>query len=355
MKIFNAIAVMVFIVAVGFITHSLIKDSEKKYYATTTAEMSTIEEKLYLSGFVYPSKEIEVKSQISGVVDAVYVSVGDAVKEGDPVASVSLVPNSSEVEQLKSNVNVARINLTTAKATYERQEQLLEKKAISRVEFESTQKEYLTAQENYSTAVKQLSLRQKGKDRSNNIVRSSTYGVIIDIPVKVGSSVVERSNYNSGSTVATIAGTDLYIFKTYVPEINIGSLNIGMPVKISLLAFEHFEIPAVITKISAKGEIQGGSVKFPIEAAFALNEDSMKLRSGFSATGEILLSCVSDVLTLPEKCINFKSDTTYVYVTDSLKNKVIEKNVTLGVSDGEKVQIVEGITTEDNIITNYHD
>ena len=355
MKIFNAITVMLLVGTVSFIGYSLIKDSGKKYYTITTAEESTIEEKLHLAGFVFPSKEIEVKPQISGVVDAVYVKVGDVVKKGDPVASISLVPNSSEVEQLKNNVNVARINITTAKETYERQKQLLEKKAISRIDFEAAKKEYLTMQENYSTAVKQLNFRQKGKNQSNNIVRSSTSGVIIDIPIREGSSVIERSNYNAGSTVATIAGADHYIFKTDVPEKNIGSFYIGMPVKLSLIAFKDKEITALITKISAKGEIKGGAVKFPVEAVFTLNDGSMELRSGYSATGEVVLSSISDALTLPEKCINFKGDTSFVYLTDSLKEKAVVQIVKIGLSDGEKVQVVEGITSKDLIITNYYD
>lgn len=356
MKVFNLIAVTVFIGAAGFITYSLIKDSGKKYYATTNAEYtSTIEKKLHLSGFVHPSKEIEVKPQISGVVDAIFVNVGDTVKEGDPVASVSLVPNSSEVEKLKNSVNITRITLSTARATYERQKQLLEKNAISRVDFEAAERDYLTAQENYSTALNQLDFRQKGKNQSNNIVRSSTSGVIIDVPVKVGSSVVERSNYNAGSTVATIAGADHYVFMADVPEKNVGSLSIGMPVKLSLLAFDDLETVAVITKISAKGEMKGGAVKFPVEAVFTLNDDTMGIRSGYSATGEVVLSSISNVLTLPERCINFRNDSTFVYVTDSLKNSASERNVTLGLSDGGRVQIVEGISTGDLIITNYHD
>lgn len=355
MKAFNVFAVTVFVGAVGFITYSLIKDSDRKYYATTKMEIATVVEKLHLSGFVYPSKEIEVKPQISGVVDALYVNIGDIVKEGDPIASVSLVPNSSEVEQLKNNVNVARINLSTTKTTYTRQKQLFEKKAISKVDYEAAEKDYLTACENHSTALKQLSLRQKDKNASDNVVYSSTSGIIIDIPVKVGSSVVERSNYNAGSTVAIIVGADHYIFKTDVQEKNIGRLCIGMPVKLSLLAYDGMEIEATVSKISAKGEIIGGAVKFPVEAVFALNDSTMELRSGYSATGEITISCERDVPTLPEECINFKGDTTYVYVTDSLGWTTEEKIVTLGLSDGEKVQIIDGITATDNVITNYHD
>ena len=355
MKAFNIIAVTVFVGAVGFISYSLIKDTGKKYYATVRAETATIEDALHLSGRVYPSKEIDVKPQISGVIDAIYVSVGDAVKDGDPIASVSLVPNSSEIEQLTSAVNMARINLDAAKLSYERQKMLLEKKAISQKEFEAAQKEYLSAKENLTTAVKQLNFRQKSSRNAGNIVRSSTSGVVIDIPVKVGASVVERSNFNAGSTIATIAGADHYIFKADVPEKNIAGLDVGMPVSLSLLAYEKISIDAIITKISAKGEMQGGAVKFPVEAEFSLEDSAIDLRSGYSATARILLSSAQDVLTLPEKCINFKGDTTFVYVTDSLKRFATEQPVTLGLSDGDRVQITEGITKDDLIITNYHD
>lgn len=355
MKMFKVMVVVVFVGAVGFIIWNLVRDSSKKYYSTINAKVATIEEKLYLSGLVYPEKEIDIKPQISGVVDAVFVSVGDEVKEGSPIASVSLVPNSSEVEQLKSNVNIARINLSTATVGYERQKMLYEKRAISRMDFEATEREYFTEKENYASAVRQLNLRLKRDGTSDNIVRSTTSGVVIDIPVKVGSSVIERSNFNAGSTVATIAGADHYIFKADVPEKNIGRLSVGMPVEISLLAYDDMAINAVIENISAKGEMRGGAVKFPVEAVFVLKDRTVGIRSGYSATAEILLSSVEDALTLPEKCINFKSDTTFVYVTDSLGRIVVEKEVSLGLSDGDKVQITDGIGPDDIIVTNYHD
>lgn len=355
MKAFNRVAAVVFVGVAGFITYSLIHDSNKKYYVTTKAEVGGIEEKIHLSGFVYPSKEIEIKPQISGVVETLFVEVGAQVKEGTPIASVSLVPNSSELEQLTNTVNLARINLSAAKSSYQREKRLFEQNFTTRADFEAAERDYLMAEENYATAVTQLSLRQEGKQTSNNIVRSSTSGVVIDIPVKVGSSVVERSNFNAGTTVATIAGADRYLFKANVPEKSIGSLRTGMPVKLSLLAYEGMAIDAVIVRISAKGEMVGGAVKFPVEAEFFPEDKTIDLRSGYSATAEILLSRATDILTLPEKTINFKGDTTFVYVTDSLRRTVSEKTVSLGLSDGKKVQILSGVSEEDLIITNYHD
>lgn len=355
MKAFNAIVIAVFVGVVGFITYSLLKDSGKKYYVTTHPSISSIEEKLYLSGFVYPGKEIEIKPQISGVVDVVYVSIGDKIKEGDPIASISLVPNSSEVEQLTSSVNLARINLESVRLRYERQKQLFEAKAISRADFEAVEQEYKTAQENCSTAERQLDLRKKGKKSGTNLVRASTSGVVIDIPVKVGSSVMERSGYNPGTTVAVLAGTDHYLFKANVPERHIGSLEVGMPVTLSLLALDSLQIAATIMTISSKGEMQSGAVKFPIEAMFTFEGDSRTIRSGYSATAELLLRRVESVVTLPEKSISFKGDTSFVYVTDSLKRDVREQEVRLGVSDGDKVEILSGVSPRDYVITNYHD
>lgn len=355
MKPFNVLVITVFFGVVGFIAYSLVKDSRQKYYATVRPEISSIEEKLFLSGYVYPGKEIEVKPQISGVVDAIYVSVGDRVKEGDPIASVSLVPNSAEVEQLTSSVNLARINLESIKLRYDRQQQLYEAKAVSRAEFEAVEQEYRTAQENYAAAQHQLDLRRKGRKTAANIVRSSTAGVIIDLPVKVGSSVMERSGYNPGSTVAVLAGTDHYLFKANVPERNIGALAVGMPVSLTLLALDSLRIEASILTISAKGEMQSGAVKFPIEAVFTYDGDGQALRSGYSATAELLLHRAANVITLPERSICFKGDTSYVYVTDSLKQEVWERDVRLGLSDGEKVEIRSGVSPSDYVITNYHD
>lgn len=355
MKALQIVSIGLFVSVAGFISYNLIKDAQQKYYVVTRTEPAMIEDKLHLSGFVYPRKEIEIKPQLSGVVDELFVSVGDMVAEGAPIASVSLVPNSSEVETLTSTVRVAMINLNTAKAIFERQKYLYEKKAISRSDYELAEKEYLTAKENLSSAETQLALRQKGRRTGNNIVRASTSGTIIDIPVKPGSSVVERSGYNPGTTIAIVSSSDQFIFKGNVPERSIKDIRIGNLAKLSLLAYDSVPIDAAITMISAKGEIIGGAVKFPIEAEFSLAGQDVELRSGYSATAEILLSFKDAKMTLPERCVNFKGDTTYVYVTDSLKKKVDTRSVLLGLSDGERVEIVSGLSADEYVITNYYD
>ena len=355
MKAFNTFVIILFVGVVAFIAFHLVRDSRKKYYSTTRMEITTLEEKLVFPGFVYPGKEIEIKPQISGVVDKLFISVGDYVIEGDAVASVILVPNASEVEQLQSNVNIAEINMNAAQNKYDRQKRLVEKDYISREEFEVSEREYLSAKENYDSALRQLNLRMKGNHSANNVVRATTSGVVIDIPVKVGSSVMERSLYNVGTTIVTLAGTERFVFKGNIPETDISRIRSGMPVILTIPAYGDLVIPAVIVKISAKGEMQNGAIKFPVEAEFVLDGNEFVLRSGYSAVAEILLARSENVLSLPEKCIGFKGDTSFVRVLDTLGNIVREQIVVLGLSDGERVEIRSGLSETDAVIIDYYD
>lgn len=358
MKVFNLFVGTVFAGVVGFIVYTLIKDSNEKFYVTVRPEFSTIEETLTLPGYVYPSREIEIKPQLSGVIDDIFVKIGDRVQSGAPLASVSLVPNSSEIEQLQSNVTISKINLDAITSKYEKVKQLYEKNAISRLDYESSERDYLTSQENYKTALRQLNIRKNdlsGKKNIENIVKASTSGIVIDVPVEIGSSVMERSSYNAGSTIATLAGDDFYIFKADVPEHQISSLAVGMPVSLRLLPYDTLFIEAVIVKISAKGNNVNGGVRFPIEAEFKLPSNDIEIRSGYSADARICLHKAETVLSLPEKCLKFKGDSILVYVTDSAKKVVRERLLNVGISDGDKVEIINGISESDFIITNYDD
>lgn len=357
-KPFNALVTIVFLSVVGVIAYTLIKDGRRNFYATRRVEVSTIEAVLELPGYVYPSKEVEIKPQLSGVVDEIFVQIGERVTAGTPIASVSLVPNSSEIEQLQSSVNVAKINLDAVNTSFERSRTLYEKKAIPRTEYETAEREYKTAQENYSTAVRQLEIRRNGSRKgknSANIVKASTSGIVIDIPVDVGSSVVERSSYNAGSTVAVLAGDDYYVFKAEVPEHNIRSLYVGMPVDITLAPYDSLLIHARIVKISSKGNNVNGAVKFPLEAEFTHPGADVEIRSGYSAVASVLISKAENVLSLPENCLKFKGDSILVYVTDSTHRDAEERLVKIGLSDGENVEIVEGLDLSELVVTNYDD
>lgn len=358
MKIFNTIAIVVFITVVGVIAYNVASDSRKKYYVTTNPVKKTVENKLFIPGSIYPIKEIEIKSQLSGVLDELYVKIGDEVHQGKPIATIRLVPNSSDIEQLENNLKISRIEFEAQKTDYERNKQLYAQRTIPKVEMEASEKAYNVSEEKYRSAQNQLNILRRGyassKDISNT-VKSSTDGIIIDIPVEVGSSIIERNNYNVGTTIVVLAEMNRFIFRAQIDEQYLKYISIGTEMKLAFNAYDSLTINASVTKIAAKGTETAGAVKFAVDAEFDILPNMPVIRSGYSATAEVLLQQAEDVLTLPEKCVTFRQDSTYVYILDSTTNKPVQRIIKTGISDGSEIEVVEGIMLNEKVITNYSD
>ena len=358
MKIFNTIAVTVFLVVVGVIAYNVISDSHRKYYVTTSPSKQRVENKLFIPGSVYPIKEIEIKSQLSGVIDELFVKIGDEVHQGRPIATIRLVPNSSDIEQLENNLKITRIEYEAQKIDYERNKQLYSQRTISKVDMEASEKAYFVSEEKYRSAQNQLNILRRGyassKDISNT-VKSSTDGIIIDIPVEVGSSIIERNNYNVGTTIAVLAEMNRFIFRAQIDEQYLKYISLGTKMRLTFNAYDSLTVDAAVTKIAAKGTETTGIVKFAVDAEFDITPKMPVIRSGYSATAEALLQQAENVLTLPEKCLTFRQDSICVYVLDSLTNKPVQRLVKTGISDGSLIEIVEGLTLNEKVITNYSD
>lgn len=358
MKVFNTIAVIVFLIVVGIITYNVASDSRRKYYVTTNPTRKTIENKLYIPGSVYPIKEVEIKSQLSGVLDELYVKIGDEVHQGRPIAIIRLVPNSSDIEQLENNLNITRIEYEAQKIDYERNKQLYSQRTISKVDMEASEKAYYVSEEKYHSAQNQLNILRRGYASSmdiSNTVKSSTDGIIIDIPVEVGSSIIERNNYNVGTTIAVLAEMNRFIFRAQIDEQYLKYISLGTKMRLTFNAYDSLTVDAAVTKIAAKGMETTGIVKFAVDAEFDITPKMPVIRSGYSATAEVLLQQAENVLTLPEKCLTFRQDSICVYVLDSLTNKPVQQLIKTGISDGSLIEIVEGLTLNEKVITNYSD
>ena len=354
MKTFKIIALLVFFSVIGIIVYSTAFRKNRHYYATVSPEERDIIERIYIPGNIYPIKEIEIKSQLSGILDKVLVSIGDEVNIGTPIATVSLVANSSDIESLENNVNLTRIEYEAQSRIYQRDLQLYNAKAIPKSDLENTEKAYLTSQERFISAQNQLSLLKEGIIRSkdiSNIVKSSTKGTIIDIPQEEGASIIERNNFNPGTTLAVVAEMNRFKFRAQIAEQFLKSIHIGAPIQLSFSAYEDLIVTAFISKISAKGVEENGIVKYLLDAEFDVPDSIPFLRSSYSATADIIINSKPDVLSLEEKYINFRNDSVYVNVLDTTRNLTVKQLIQIGVSDGTYTEIRSGITRSDKIIT----
>ncbi|MDR1974937.1 MAG: efflux RND transporter periplasmic adaptor subunit [Bacteroidales bacterium] len=348
--------VILVVLILGFVVYRSFKKVPRTSYITVFAERRDIAEIIYIPGNVFPVREIEIKSQLSGILEEIFVVIGDFVKEGTAIASVKLVPSTSDIERLESAVSQTRIEFNARNAEYLRNKQLFNSRTIAQTEMDESTRLYLMAKENFISAQNQLDILKKGRVLSkniSNIVKTSTSGTVIDIPLEAGASVIERNNYNPGTTVAVVAETRRFKFKTLIAEQYLRHVCLNDSVTLTFNAYPNLKTQAVVTKISSKGEAENGIMKYILDAEFEITDTMPVLRSGYSATASIILNSSAKTLSIEEKHINYHNDSTFVRVLDTIRKTAICKKVDLGVSDGIYTEIKNGVTEAERIITNY--
>lgn len=335
-----------------FVSYKFSQGKPNEEEKTVSLEKRDIREEIYIPGNVYPVKEIEIKPQLSGVLNEIFVKIGDEIKQGMPIASVGLVPSAIELERLENNVRLAKISYDAVKLNYERAEKLFATQTISKAEMEEAQKNFDTAKEQLISVQNQLDIQKKGKVSSgsqiSNIVKSSITGTVIDLPLEEGASVVERNSLNPGTTVAVLAQMGKFVFRTQVAEQYLENIRLGDTISLSFNAYKNLKTKAVINKISAKGVVENGIMKYTLDAEFPVNSQMPTIRSGYSATAEIVLKSKKEVLSLPEKYLVYQNDSTFVFIKNN-KEKT-KKLVTLGISNGQFTEISDGISPKDKIV-----
>lgn len=310
-------------------------------YPTT----ETIERTSVLTGKIEPRDEIDIKPQISGIISEILVEAGDHVNNGDIIAKIKVIPEETQLSSAENRVAVAEISLKEAERTFNRTKQLYEKKFESREKYETDEAALERAHRELEQAKDQLNIVREGVSAlnaqgSNTLVRSTVTGVVLEVPVKVGSSVIQSNTFNDGTTIAKVADMTDLIFKGKVDETEVDLLREGMAVRISVGAIADSDYPAVIEKIAPMASDENGSNTFEIKAALTA-EESAHLRAGYSANASVILESVENVLSVPESVVEYEGDKSYVYVlTDSVPRQTFDKReIELGISDGLKVQV----------------
>ncbi|MBI3142688.1 MAG: efflux RND transporter periplasmic adaptor subunit [Bacteroidetes bacterium] len=320
-------------------------------FETKTGQMSDIVKKTVATGSIVPRQEVDLKPRVSGIVSKLYVAAGQMVRKGDKIALIKIIPNVVQLNQAENRVKTARLNLDNARMTLERNQLLLEKKALSPADFERIELTYKLAQEELQAAAANLELIQegslKGGSTGNNTVVSTVEGMVLDVPVKEGASVIESNNFNDGTTIVTVANMDDMIFEGTVDESEVGKLREGMVINLIVGAIDGESFTGTLEYISPKGQDENGTIQFEIRASVAVGQGSF-LRAGYSANAEIVLEQRSNVLAIEESLLLFEMDKRYVEV-EVAPQQFEKREVVLGLSDGLLVEVLEGITLTDRI------
>ncbi|MBQ4162905.1 MAG: efflux RND transporter periplasmic adaptor subunit [Parabacteroides sp.] len=324
-------------------------------YELVTPSRDTIETKTVATGKVEPRDEVLIKPQMSGIISEVVKEAGQMVKEGEIIARIKVIPEMVQLNSAESRVRVAQISLEQVSASYKRDKDLYQKGVISKEEYETSLANYKKAEEEAENAQDALEIIREGISKrstatSTTQVRSTITGMILDVPVKVGNSVIQSNTFNDGTTIATVADMNNMIFKGKVDETEVGRIHEGMPIKLIVGAMEGRSFDAVLEYVAPKGVEENGAVLFEIKAAVHMPEDAF-IRAGYSANAEIVLKRAEDVLSVPESCVEFSGDSSFVQVIKQEQpEQVFERRVVqVGLSDGIKIEIKEGLTMDEKI------
>ncbi len=362
--------VTIVIASVLGIYYLYVKDQEDPVtYETELASEQTIIKETVATGSIVPKEEISIKPNISGVIEKIYVEAGDYVKAGDLIADIKVVPNVSSLTSAKNNIASQRTAVETAKLAYEnqtaiynRQKELFDKGVIAANEFDLAQNAYNNALQNY----RQQQVALQGATQNYDIIRTGTTaglgqyantnvratvsGMVLDVPVKEGNQVIEANNFNEGTPIALLADVDKMIFEGKVDESEVGKIKEGLPLEITVGAYDNKRFDAVLDYIAPKGVAENGAIQFAIKGTLKQNDDNSFVRAGLSANASIILDKATQVLAIKEALVQYDQDTQKPYVEVETGDQQFEKReVELGLSNGIYVEVKSGVSKTDKI------
>ena len=355
MKILKYIGIAAVILGALFATAYFIKTNNKSVieYDTESTTITNIEKKTVVTGKVIPEDEVEIKPQIQGIIEGLFVEEGDLVQTGDLLAKIKVVPNEQNLNSARGRLQNSKIVLNNAKIEFDRNRDLFEKGIISRQQFQNVELQYNQALQSVSNAESDLEIIRSGSAggaaSANTNIRATVPGTILEIPVEEGFQVIASNSFNAGTTIATIADMKKMIFEGKVDEAEVGKLRVGMPLEVNLGAIEDQSLDAELKFIAPKGNEEQGAVQFIIEADLFLN-DSIFIRAGYSANASLVLERKDSIMAISEALLQFDRETEKPYVQVLIGEQEFERrDVEIGISDGVNVEVLSGITMEDKI------
>ncbi|NAX22756.1 efflux RND transporter periplasmic adaptor subunit [Vibrio sp. V39_P1S14PM300] len=337
-------------------------------FPTIGVEKGSIEKQAIAVGKIVPAHSVSIKSQIDGIVGEIYVQVGQKVTQGQALIKVRPNPTPQALTEASTALMRSEADLESARQKLANLESLITQNIIPR-----NYDEYVTARSEVKSATadvlqkrQNLELIQSGEASVGNSKLTSTIyapidGTVLNRKVEVGEPIISTESSQAATEMMSLADMNSMVFKGSVSEHDAAQLTPGMPVVLTVAPFPDFEIHGTLTKVAIQSENLNApadtSAKsfdngFEVEVANLQIPDTVTLRSGFSSTAKITLKQAQNVLTLPERALKFEGDTPTVLIPDNSEQGFHSQPVKLGLSDGIQVEVIEGVSLDEQIIDN---
>jgi len=354
-RIFRILGIVILVGIFGGTIYFLYTKSKKapEEFETKAPFVSNVIRKTVATGSIVPRKEIEIVPQVSGIIDELYIVAGDFVKKDQVIAKIKIIPDMVNLNNAENRMNRAKLSSDDSKIDYDRQQKLYDQKVISYEEYKRAKVSFDASREELSAAENNLDLIKNGVTKrvqtaTNTLVRSTVNGMVLDVPIKEGNSVIQSNTFNNGTTIATVADMKDMIFKGKVDETEVGKIKEGMNIELEIGAIEKDKFGAILEYIAPKGKEENGAIQFEIKATVVLKENQF-IRAGYSANANIVLEKKDSVLVIPEGMLKFEKDSSYVEVETATPQTFEKRMVKTGISDGINIEVTKGLAKTDKV------
>lgn len=308
--------------------------------------VTDIVKKTVATGSIKPRKEVEIKPQVPGILQEVYVEPGQMVKKDDPIAKVQIIPEMKELNGAEARLVQAKIKYDHEKWNIEQQEETFKEGITTKQDYHRSEADYKNAKAEYEAAENNLEIIKRGVAKNttttNTLICSTMDGMILDVPVEKGDTVIQSNSFNAGSTIATVADMNDLIFEGKLDESEVGKIKIGMRLLITIGAIDNVEFNATLEHISPKGVEENGTILFPVRADVDL-VDNIFVRAGYSATANIVLDKKEKVLAVNESVLQFDKDNKTFVEVEIAPQQYEKRYIETGISDSINIEVVSGI------------
>lgn len=321
-------------------------------FQTASPFDTIIIKKTVATGSVTPRKEVNMKSQVSGIIEKLYIVAGQQVKQGDVIAKIKIIPNMLNLANAENRISSAQINYDNSKLDYDRNKILYDQSVISKSDMQGYELRINSNKIELDAAINQLQIIKEGASKtvgavSNTFVKATISGMVLDVPVKEGGQVIESNTFNEGTTISSVANMGEMIFEGKLDESEVGKVHEGMDIILTIGAIDKKSFSAKLEYIAPKGITENGAIQFLIRASISKDNSSF-LRAGYSANADIILDKKERALAIPESVLQFDKEKPFVEIETA--NQVFEKRfIKTGLSDGINIEILDGVKKGDKL------
>jgi len=348
-------AAVVAAVGVGAVQTTRNGKAAKNGITLVKVERGTITDKALATGQIVPEQEIQVKSQISGIVKECFADVGDRVAAGQPLFAIIPDPTPLELNEVERGVQLAEVAHAKAAADFERNNALSRDGILSKETFDASKQAFDQTRIQLELARERLALTKEGKIQRarggvDSVIRAPASGTVLKRHVNPGDPVVPLTSYQAGTPLMTMADMGTLMFKGTVDEIDVGKLKEGLPVRIKIGALPDAKVTGRLTRIAPKATEKEGTTLFDVEATID-SAEGVVLRAGYSANADVVIQEKKDVLVLPERLVTFDKDKAFVELPPpEPKAQPIKHEIKVGLSDGLSLEVAGGLKENDQVV-----